>query len=65
MRTVDITPKWMDLARICIDDLKRSDLSTRNWVRMLTITLLEDACTHLDNMNEEIKKEGGDSNANR
>ena len=61
MRTVDITPKWMDLARICIDDLKRSDLSTRK----LTITLLEDACTHLDNMNEEIKKEGGDRNANR
>ena len=28
-KTVDITPTWMGLARIVLDDLKRSNLPTR------------------------------------
>ena len=53
METVNIAPTWMGLARICIDDLRHSDLSTRK----LAITLLEDACTTLDKLNEEAEAE--------
>ena len=53
METVNIAPTWMGLARICIDDLKRSDLSTRQ----LTITLLEDACATLDKLNEQADED--------
>lgn len=53
MRTVNIAPKWMGLARIAIDDLKRSDLPTREF----TIALLEDACETLDELNAKAEAE--------
>ena len=46
-KTVNVTPTWMGLARIALDDLERSDLATRKF----TIALLEDACTKLDKLN--------------
>tara|TARA_Y100000310_G_C20186046_1_gene580331 strand:+ start:214 stop:402 length:189 start_codon:yes stop_codon:yes gene_type:complete len=45
-KTINIAPTWMGLARIAIDDLKRSDLPTREF----TITLLENACQTLDQL---------------
>ena len=48
-KTVDITPTWMGLARIVLDDLKRSNLPTR----AMAITLLTDACKALDKLNDQ------------
>ena len=45
-KTINIAPTWMGLARIAIDDLKRSDLPTRKF----TIALLENACQTLDQL---------------
>ena len=52
MRTVNIAPKWMGLARIVLDDLKRSDLPTKE----LAMTLLTDACEALDELNDRAEK---------
>ena len=52
MRTVNIAPKWMGLARIVLDDLKRSELPTKE----LAMTLLTDACQALDDLNERAEK---------
>ena len=61
-KTVDVTPTWMGLARIVLDDLKRSDLPTKE----LAMTLLTDACEALDKLNDQkleikFKKEDIDS----
>ena len=52
MRTVNVAPKWMGLARIVLDDLKRSELPTKE----LAMTLLTDACQALDDLNERAEK---------
>ena len=52
MRTVNIAPKWMGLARIVLDDLKRSDLPTKE----LAMPLLTDACEALDELNDRAEK---------
>tara|TARA_B100001750_G_scaffold246071_2_gene267342 strand:- start:4013 stop:4222 length:210 start_codon:yes stop_codon:yes gene_type:complete len=52
MKTVNISPNWMGLARIILDDLKRSDLATKEFA----ITLLTDACEKLDELNERAEK---------
>ena len=52
MRTVNIAPNWMGLARLVIEDLKRSDLATKEFA----ITLLTDACEKLDELNERAEK---------
>ena len=52
MRTVNVAPKWMGLARIVLDDLKRSDLPTKE----LAMTLLTDACEALDELNDRAEK---------
>ena len=52
MKTVNLAPKWMGLARIVLDDLKRSDLATKEFA----ITLLTDACEKLDELNERAEK---------
>lgn len=48
-KTVDVTPTWMGLARIVLDDLKRSDLPTKE----IAMTLLTDACKALDKLNDQ------------
>ena len=52
MKTVNIAPNWMGLAQIIIDDLKRSDLATKEFA----ITLLTDACQKLDDLNDRAEK---------
>ena len=52
MRTVNIAPNWMGLARLVIEDLKRSDLATKEFA----ITLLTNACEKLDDLNERAEK---------
>ena len=52
MKTVNISPNWMGLAQIIIDDIKRSDLATKEFA----ITLLTDACEKLDELNERAEK---------
>ena len=52
MRTVNIAPNWMGLARIILDDLKRSDLATKDFA----ITLLTNACEKLDDLNERAER---------
>ena len=52
MKTVNISPNWMGLARIKLDYLKRSDLATKEFA----ITLLTDACEKLDELNERAEK---------
>ena len=52
MRTVNVAPKWMGLARIVLDDPKRSDLPTKE----LAMTLLTDACEALDELNDRAEK---------
>ena len=52
MKTVNISPNWMGLAQIIIDDLKRSDLATKEFA----ITLLTDACEKLDDLNDRAEK---------
>ena len=52
MRTVNIAPKWMGLARIVLDDLKGSEVPTKE----LAMTLLTDACQALDDLNERAEK---------
>ena len=52
MKTVNIAPNWMGLAQIIIDDLKRSDLATKEFA----ITLLTDACEKLDDLNDRAEK---------
>ena len=52
MKTVNISPNWMGLARIILDDLKRSDLATKEFA----ITLLTDACEKLDDLNDRAEK---------
>ena len=42
----------MGLARIILDDLKRSDLATKEFA----ITLLTDACEKLDDLNERAER---------
>ena len=52
MKTVNLAPTWMGLARIILDDLKRSDLATKEFA----ITLLTDACEKLDDLNDREEK---------
>ena len=52
MKTVKLAPTWMGLARIILDDLKRSDLATKEFA----ITLLTDACEKLDDLNDRAEK---------
>ena len=52
MKTVNIAPNWMGLAQIIIDDIKRSDLATKDFA----ITLLTDACEKLDDLNDRAEK---------
>ena len=52
MKTVNLAPTWMGLARIILDDLKRSDLATKEFA----ITLLTDACQKLDDLNDRAEK---------
>lgn len=52
MKTVNIAPNWMGLARIILEDLKRSDLATKDFA----ITLLTDACEKLDDLNERAER---------
>jgi len=52
MKTVNIAPNWMGLARIILDDLKRSDLATKEFA----ITLLTNACEKLDDLNDRADK---------
>ena len=52
MKTVNISPNWMGLAQIIIDDIKRSDLATKEFA----ITLLTDACQKLDDLNDRAEK---------
>ena len=52
MKTVNLAPTWMGLARIVLDDLKRSELPTKE----LAMTLLTDACQALDDLNERAEK---------
>ena len=52
MKTVNLAPTWMGLARIILDDLKRSDLATKEFA----ITLLTDACEKLDDLNDRAEK---------
>ena len=52
MKTVNIAPNWMGLAQIIIDDIKRSDLATKEFA----ITLLTDACQKLDDLNDRAEK---------
>ena len=52
MKTVNLAPTWMGLARIILDDLKRSDLATK----VFAITLLTDACEKLDDLNDRAEK---------
>ena len=52
MNTVNIAPNWMGLAQIIIDDIKRSDLATKEFA----ITLLTDACEKLDDLNDRAEK---------
>ena len=52
MKTVNISPNWMGLAQIIIDDLKRSDLATKEFA----ITLLTDAGEKLDDLNDRAEK---------
>ena len=52
MKTVNIAPNWMVLSQIIIDDLKRSDLATKEFA----ITLLTDACEKLDDLNDRAEK---------
>tara|TARA_Y100001951_G_C11091747_1_gene157124 strand:+ start:265 stop:465 length:201 start_codon:yes stop_codon:yes gene_type:complete len=52
MKTVNIAPNWMGLARTILEDLKRSDLATKDFA----ITLLTDACEKLDDLNERAER---------
>ena len=52
MKTVNLAPTWMGLARIILDDLKRSDLATKEFA----ITLLTDACEKMDDLNDRAEK---------
>ena len=52
MKTVNIAPNWMGLARIVLEDLKRSDLVTKDFA----ITLLTNACEKLDDLNDRAEK---------
>ena len=52
MKTVNLAPNWMALARIVLDDLKRSDLATKEFA----ITLLTNACEKLDDLNYRAEK---------
>ena len=52
MKTVNLAPTWMGLARIILDDLKRSDLATKEFA----ITLLTNACEKLDDLNDRAEK---------
>ena len=52
MKTVNIAPNWMGLAQIIIDDIKRSELATKEFA----ITLLTDACEKLDDLNDRAEK---------
>ena len=51
-KTTDITPRWMSLAQIALDDLRRSDIPTRKF----TIELLTQACEKLDGLNDHVKE---------
>ena len=52
MKTVNLSPNWLGLARIVLDDLKRSDLPTKDFA----ITLLTNACEKLDDLNDRADK---------
>ena len=52
MRTVNLAPEWMRLARIVLDDLKKSDLPTKDFA----IVLLTNACEKLDDLNERAER---------
>ena len=51
--TIDHTPKWMDLARVAMHEVKISDVVMKDFV----VALLEDACTKLDAINNSSKGE--------
>lgn len=59
MRVMNIAPRWSDLARISIHELKMSDLPTRKF----TIALLEDACAKLDALNDQVQQDNELPNA--
>lgn len=50
--TINITPRWMSLAQIALDDLRRSDIPTRKF----TIELLTQACEKLDGLNDHVEE---------
>ena len=52
MKTVNLARNWLALARIVLDDLKRSDLATKEFA----ITLLTNACEKLDDLNDRAEK---------
>ena len=52
MRTVNLAPEWMRLARIVLDDLKKSDLPTKDFA----IVLLTNACEKLDDLIERAER---------
>ena len=52
MKTVNLAPNWMALARLVLEDLKRSDLATKEFA----ITLLTNACEKLDDLNDRAEK---------
>ena len=52
MKPVNLAPNWMGLARIVLEDLKRSDLASKDFA----ITLLTNACEKLDDLNDRADK---------
>ena len=52
MKPVNLAPNWMGLARIVLEDLKRSDLASKDFA----ITLLTNACEILDDLNDRAAK---------
>ena len=52
MKPVNLAPNWMGLARIVLEDLKRSDLASKDFA----ITLLTNACEKLDDLNDRAEK---------
>ena len=52
MKPVNLAPNWMGLARIILEDLKRSDLASKDFA----ITLLTNACEKLDDLNDRADK---------
>ena len=56
---MNIAPRWSDVSRISIHELKLSDLPTRKF----TIALLEDACAKLAALNDQVEQDNELPNA--